>query len=97
MLFEGIDNVLHHYNRADIYISVIHADKEFKPIFADLEDKWEIDMNFSLSKEHAPDIKRANRTLQERFRVALYRLPFCLIPRVMIQRLALRVTRHALV
>ena len=89
MLFQGIDNVLRHYNRADIYVTVIHADNEFKPIFADLEDKWDVDMNFSLPKEHVLNIERLNRTLQERFRVALYRLPFLLIPRVMITRLAL--------
>ena len=51
-------------------------------------------MNFSLPGAHVPDIERANRTLQERFRVKLYRLPFKLIPRTMIKYLALRVTRH---
>ena len=40
-----------------------------------------------------PNIERLNQVLQERFRVALYRLPFHLIPRVMIVRLDLRIAR----
>ena len=34
-----------------------------------------------------------NWVLQEQFRATLHRLPFCMIPRVMIVKLALRVTR----
>ena len=51
-------------------------------------------MNFSLPGAHVPDIERENRVLQERFRVALYRLPFKSIPREMINFFALWVTRH---
>ena len=75
-------------------VTIIHADNEFKPLFANLKDKWEVEMNLSLPKEHVPDIERANRVLQERFRVALYRSPYMMIPRAMIVRLALRVSRH---
>ena len=51
-------------------------------------------MNFSLPGEHVGDIERENWTLQERFRVNLHRLPYLIIPRVMIRYLALRVTKN---
>ena len=91
-LFEGLDKILRHYNKAAIRIAMIHADKEFKPRFEEVEDRWDIALNFSAPDEHVPDIERENRTLQDRFRVALYRLPFKIIPRLMIRELAMRVT-----
>ena len=78
-----------------MWISLIHADNEFRSVLNELEDVWDTSINFSMPGEHVPDVERANRVLQERFRVALYRLPFKLIPKVMIIRLALRITRTA--
>ena len=53
-----------------------------------------MDFNFSLPQEHVPDIEHENRVLQERFCVGLYRLPFKILPKSMIQYLALRVKRN---
>ena len=39
-----------------------------------------MDVNFSNPGEHVPDIERANRTLEEHFRVQFYRLPFEALP-----------------
>ena len=94
ILKEGIANVIRYYNRGGIIITVIHADGEFKSMKEELEDDFQCDTNFLLLGEHVPDIERANRVLQERFRVALYRGPYMIIPRAMIVRLALRVSRH---
>ena len=94
LLFQAIDNVLWHYNKADIFVSQIHADNEFRTMMKYLKEKWDVKMNFALPAEHVPDIERANRVLQERFWVNLYRLPFKLILRTMIRHSALRVTRH---
>ena len=41
-----------------------------------------------------PDIERGNRTLEERFRVQYYHLPFEALPTVMIQYLPLQITRN---
>ena len=35
ILYEGLDKILKFYNRADIYISMIHCDNEFKSILKD--------------------------------------------------------------
>ena len=85
---------MRHYNKVDILISRIHADNEFKTLLSELEDGWDVEINFSLPGAHVPDIKRHNRVLQERFRIVLYCLPFKSIPRSTIKFLALHVTRH---
>ena len=94
LLFQGTDSFLQHYNKVDIIISCIHAENEFKTLLSELEDGWDVEMNFSLPGAHVLDIKRANKVLQERSRKVLYRLPFKLIPRSMIKFLALRVTKY---
>ena len=67
VLYAGIDKVLRVYNRVGIYINTIHANHEFKTLLNDLEDQWEITLNFSNPVEHVPDIERENQTLEERF------------------------------
>ena len=94
VLVEGLDICLQKYNRAGITIKTIHADNEFKPALEVLLEEWEVNVNFSLPGEHVGDIEREDRTLQERFRVNLHRLPYLIIPRVMIRYLALRVTKN---
>lgn len=93
MLFEGLDNILRFYNRADVYISMIHCNHEFKSIFKELENSWDIEFNFCSSQEHVPDIEHENRVLQGRFRVMLYRLPFRIILRTIIRYGVLWVTK----
>ena len=72
----------------------IRADNEFQTLMDELADVWDVDMNFSLTVEHVPDIERANKTLQERFKFMFYSLPVKMIPGAMINFLALRVLRH---
>ena len=72
---------------------MIHADNEFRTIFRDINEDWEVDFNFSLTQQHVPDIEHKNRFLQEQFHVGLYRLPYKKLPKVMIRYLSLRVTR----
>ena len=95
MLLAGLDIILRHYNKHDIFVSLIHADNEFRSLFNMLADDWDINFNYCLPGEHVPDIERFNRLLQERFRVTLYRLPYKVIPRLMVVKLALRITRIA--
>ena len=86
ILYKGLDEVIRKYNRADVRISVIHADNEFRPLLESLiqSDDYNVDVNFSDPGEHVPDIERGNRTLEERFRVQYYCLPFGAFPRVMV-------------
>ena len=59
-----------------------------------LDDEWNVDVNFANPGNHVPDIERGNRTLEERFRVQFYRLPFEALPRVMVRYLPLRITKN---
>ena len=88
-LCSGIENILRHYNKNDIYVTTIHTDNEFRSVMKMLEDKWEVHLNFCLPGEHVPDIEWQNRVLQEQFRVVMHHFPFKVIPRTMIVRLAL--------
>ena len=94
-LYKALYEVRRKYNRADVRISVLHADNEFRSLLEELiqSDEWDIDINFSNPGEHVPDIERGNRTLEERFRVQYYRLPFEALPRVMVRYLSLRITK----
>ena len=46
-LCAALDNILHLYNKADIYITKIHADNEFKSVFWELDETWDVEFNFS--------------------------------------------------
>ena len=65
LLFQGIYDVLRHYNKADIFISKISEDNKFRSIMKDINNKWEIKMNFALRAENLPYIERANSLLKE--------------------------------
>ena len=88
-----LDDILRLYNKADIYITRIHADSEFKSVFRELDETWEVNFNSSLPQEHVPDIEHENRFLKERFRAGVYCLLYKILPKSMIWYLALRVKR----
>ena len=94
ILFKAIDEVLQKYNQCEVSIKTIHADNGFWSVFTNLVDNWDIEINFSNPGKHVLDIKRGNQTLQERFWVQLYQLPFKVMPRTMIQYLPSRITKN---
>ena len=96
MLYQGLDVVMWKYNQASVQISTVHADNEFRSILNDLivSDEWNADVNFSNPGEHVTDIERGNRTLQERFCVQFYHLPYEALSRVMVRYLPLRITKN---
>ena len=74
-LCAALDNILRLYNTADIYITRIHADNEFKSVLRELDETWDVEFNFSSPQEHVPDIEHDNYILRERLRVGIYCLP----------------------
>ena len=94
-LFNALKIILRFYNAAEVRIGTLHGNQEFKGKFQEaVFDEFGIKMNLSNPNEHVPDIKRANRLLEERFRVHYYRMPFKVMPTVMIEQLALSITDH---
>ena len=75
-LLEALQKIILFYNHADVKISLIHTDNEFRGLEEIVDERFEIKFNFSASDEHVPDIKRANRTLPEHHRCEYPRSPY---------------------
>ena len=76
-----LDNIFSVYNKAGIKITTIHCDNEFRPLMQELQDIYEVHMNYANPQEHVPEAERNNRVIKERFRAAFHRLPFKKIPK----------------
>ena len=93
-LFESLDIILRMYNDAGYDIKTIYCDGEFRGILDRVSDELNITMVYAPVGDHVPDIERSNRVVQERYRVAFYRLPFARIPKLMTERLTYRVNKN---
>ncbi len=84
-----LDNVFRIYNRAGFKITTIHCDNEFRPLMDELEDVYNVHMNYANPQEHVPEAERNIRVIKERFRAAFHRLPFSKLPKIMVKILAM--------
>ena len=69
---------------AGLQISTINCDNEFRPLIQELQDVYNVRMNYANPQEHVPEAERNNRVIKERFRAAFHRLPFKKIPKIMV-------------
>ena len=69
ILYKGLDEIIRKYNRADVRISVIHADNEFRSLLESLiqNDDYDVDINFSNPGEHVPDSREETGHLRKGF------------------------------
>jgi hypothetical protein len=84
-----LDNVFRVYNTAGFKITTILCDNEFQPLMNELQDVYNITVNYANPQEHVPEAERNNRVIKERFRSAFHRLPFSKIPKIMVKVLAM--------
>jgi hypothetical protein len=84
-----LDNVFRIYNRAGFKIKIINCDNEFRPLMDELQDVYNVVMNYANPQEHVPEAERNNRVLKERFRASFHRLPFNKMPKIMVKILAM--------
>ena len=89
---QAIKIVVRRYNDANIKISVIHGDGEYRAMFDEIKHHFAITFNCANPGDHVPEAERNNRTIAERFRANFHRLPFTALPSLMIRQLAMRVT-----
>jgi len=68
----ALQQIIKKYNVAGFRVSKLNADNEFKP----LEGEIDLKMNFCNADDHVPEAERNNQSLEDRFRVQFYRLPF---------------------
>ena len=90
--YAALDSILHYYNAAGYRVVRIHCDREFKSIMDEVKDEMDIDMNYTNTGDHQPEVEWNNWTIKERIWVAYHRLPFKCIPRIMIEILAVQET-----
>ena len=88
-IYSALDVVLRSYNKEGYYIRNIRCDSEFKPIMDDIQDDLDAEIDCVPQGEHVPEAERNNRTIGERIRAGYHRMPYRMIPRVMLKALAL--------
>ena len=76
--------VIRMYKKGGFEVKRIHADNEFRPLTAPLQDDHNIELNFANPQEHVPEAERNNRTIQERVRANYHRLPYRRLPKLLV-------------
>src|SRR6056300_689233 len=92
-IYKAIDEVLRIYNYGDFQIRTIYCDNEFKPVFDDVKDEMNVNMNYAAPGEHEPTIERSNQTLKALFRAHYHRMVYKAIPKVLTIALIKHVTK----
>ena len=92
-LRRALDTFLREYNKAGFRIGRIDCDRQFQPMFEEMEDDWEIELNFANPGDHVPAAERNNRTIKERVRAMLHRLPFNYFPRLILRKAGEKATK----
>ncbi|CAJ1945755.1 unnamed protein product [Cylindrotheca closterium] len=92
-LCDAIDHVLRIYNHADFTIKTIYCDGEFRPVFDDVKDEMNVDMNYASRGEHDPTAERNNQHIKALFRVQYHCMPYKAIPRIITEAIAKRVAQ----
>jgi hypothetical protein len=62
-----LDNVFCTYNQAGFRITTIHCENEFCPLMNQLQDTYNVQMNYANPQEHVPEAKQNNHVIKERF------------------------------
>ena len=90
--YEAIDVILRHYNKAEFRIKRIECDREYVKLMDPVSDGLDIHMNYTSTNDHVPEAERNNRVIKERVRATFHRLPYKMLPRVLIRFLAMTET-----
>ena len=87
-IYKGINTMLRLYNKAGFTIARIRCNNEFSARSDDVMDDNNIELDVVPQGEHVPEAERNNRTIGECIRVTFHRLPYRMIPKVMLKTLA---------
>ncbi|MGA0888342.1 MAG: Ty1/Copia family ribonuclease HI [bacterium] len=87
----GVRKVVKKYNDNGYFVKMIHADSEFGGLIDTIVDDLEgVTLNLANPDDHVPEAERNNQTLKERTRVGFHRLPYKMLPKLLIQALVCR-------
>ena len=76
------------YNKAGYFIKRIYCDNEFCTLVNDLQDDLDVEVICVAAGEHVSEAERNNRTIGERIRAGYHRVPYRVMPRVILKTLA---------
>lgn len=91
-IYRGSDLVLCLHHKGGYTVKKTHADGEFESLLFKIREELDIDVNIANPDEHVRDIERLDRAILKMFRTKYYRLPFKVIPKVMVNSLACTTT-----
>ncbi|CAJ1967970.1 unnamed protein product [Cylindrotheca closterium] len=81
-VFDALDKIFRRYNKAGVQVKTIKCDWAFIPLTDDMLEGMGVTIDPAAAGDHKPTAERNNRTLKERVRVALARLPYRVVPKV---------------
>ncbi|CAJ1966652.1 unnamed protein product [Cylindrotheca closterium] len=70
------------YNKAGFQVKMIKCDRAFIVLTDDMLDNMGVTIDPTAAGDHEPTTEQNNRTLKERVSVALVRLPYKVVPKV---------------
>ena len=91
-VFEAIKKIYIKYKNADLQVYVIYCDGEFKGLMVKVEEELQVYINYANPDDHVHQAERNNRVIKERVRIGYYRMPYNLIPAIMILYLGMQAT-----
>jgi hypothetical protein len=90
-----LDNVLCMYNQAGFLITIIYCDNEFCPLIYQVQNTYNVQMNYANPQEHVPEETECNIcVIKERFQSAFHRMPFKNIPKIIAKILTMERARN---
>ncbi|CAJ1940615.1 unnamed protein product [Cylindrotheca closterium] len=92
-VFEALDKIFRRYNKAGFHVKTIKCAWAFIPLRDDMLDNMGVIIDPTAAGDHKPTAERNNRTLKERVRVALARLPYKVVPKVITECLGRRAAK----
>ena len=87
-MYGGLDVVLRSYNKVGFYVKKIQCNNEFCTLMNDIMDDLDIEIECVPQDDHVPKAERNNRMIGKRIQAGYHRLPYCVIPKVMLETLA---------
>ena len=82
--YKALDVIFRQYNKGGFVIKTIYCNGEYRAMMNKVSDDVDIVMNYTNASNHVPEVERTNRTIKERIRTTFQRLPYKVIPRIMI-------------
>jgi hypothetical protein len=78
--FVALDKFLRAFNAAGFVVKKIHADGEFEPMMAIVQDELDVQVNCTTAGEHVGIAERNNQTIKGRVHVGFHRTPYKALP-----------------